>query len=48
MVAPPAAWSRAACAFKRLMQADIDAYLACGEGRGKAEWLCDQGRASAL
>ncbi len=34
--------------FKRLSDADIDAYLACGEGVGKAGGYAIQGRAGAL
>ena len=34
--------------FKRLTQSDIDAYLACGEGVGKAGGYAIQGRAGAL
>jgi len=34
--------------FKRLSDADIDAYLACGEGIGKAGGYAIQGRAGAL
>jgi len=34
--------------FKRLSKADIDAYLACGEGVGKAGGYAIQGRAGAL
>lgn len=34
--------------FKRLSDADLDAYLACGEGIGKAGGYAIQGRAGAL
>jgi septum formation protein len=34
--------------FKRLSDADIEAYLACGEGIGKAGGYAIQGRAGAL
>ena len=34
--------------FKRLSDADVDAYLACGEGVGKAGGYAIQGRAGAL
>ena len=34
--------------FKRLSQAELDAYLACGEGVGKAGGYAVQGRAAAL
>jgi septum formation protein len=34
--------------FKRLSKADVDAYLACGEGEGKAGGYAIQGRAGAL
>ena len=34
--------------FKRLSKADLDAYLACGEGVGKAGGYAIQGRAGAL
>ncbi len=34
--------------FKRLTEAEIDAYIACGEGRGKAGGYAIQGRASGL
>lgn len=34
--------------FKRLSDDDIEAYLACGEGRGKAGGYAIQGRAGAL
>ena len=34
--------------FKRLSQAEVDAYLACGEGEGKAGGYAVQGRAAAL
>lgn len=34
--------------FKRLSEADVDAYLACGEGVGKAGGYAVQGRAGAL
>ncbi len=34
--------------FKRLTKADIEAYLACGEGLGKAGGYAIQGRAGAL
>lgn len=34
--------------FKRLLPADFDAYLACGEGVGKAGGYAIQGRAGAL
>ena len=34
--------------FKRLSQAEIDAYLACGEGVGKAGGYAVQGRAAAM
>lgn len=34
--------------FKRLSDADVDAYLACGEGIGKAGGYAIQGRAGAL
>ena len=34
--------------FKRLVASDIDAYLACGEGLGKAGGYAIQGRAGAL
>ena len=34
--------------FKRLRQAELDAYLACGEGVGKAGGYAVQGRAAAL
>jgi len=34
--------------FKRLSAADVDAYLACGEGVGKAGGYAIQGRAGAL
>ena len=35
-------------AFKRLTDAEIDAYIACGEGLGKAGGYAIQGRAEAL
>jgi septum formation protein len=35
-------------AFKRLSDAEIDAYVACGEGLGKAGGYAIQGRAEAL
>lgn len=35
-------------AFKRLTAAEIDAYVACGEGLGKAGGYAIQGRAEAL
>lgn len=34
--------------FKRLSEADVDAYLACGEGIGKAGGYAIQGHAGAL
>ena len=34
--------------FKRLSQAEVDAYLACGEGVGKAGGYAVQGRAAAM
>ena len=34
--------------FKRLSQAEVDAYLACGEGLGKAGGYAVQGRAAAM
>ena len=34
--------------FKRLSQAEVDAYLACGEGVGKAGGYALQGRAAAM
>lgn len=34
--------------FKRLSEADIDGYLACGEGVGKAGGYAVQGRAGAM
>jgi len=34
--------------FKRLTQAEVDAYVACGEGVGKAGGYAIQGRAGAL
>lgn len=34
--------------FKRLTKADVEAYLACGEGVGKAGGYAIQGRAGAL
>ena len=34
--------------FKRLLRADMDAYLACGEGVGKAGGYAIQGHAGAL
>lgn len=34
--------------FKRLSDAEIDAYTACGEGRGKAGGYAIQGRAAAF
>ncbi len=34
--------------FKRLSDAEIDAYIACGEGEGKAGGYAIQGRAEAL
>jgi septum formation protein len=35
-------------AFKRLSEAELDAYLACGEGLGKAGGYAIQGRAEAF
>ena len=35
-------------AFKRLSDAEIDAYVACGEGRGKAGGYAIQGRAAGF
>ncbi|MGN6277930.1 MAG: Maf family protein [Sphingomonas sp.] len=35
-------------AFKRLSEAEIDAYIACGEGLGKAGGYAIQGRAEAF
>jgi MAF protein len=37
-----------ACRFKRLDQAEIDAYVACGEGLGKAGGYAIQGRAETF
>ena len=34
--------------FKRLSQREVDAYLACGEGEGKAGGYAVQGRAAAM
>jgi septum formation protein len=40
--------STSVVAFKRLSEAELDAYLACGEWRGKAGGYAIQGRAEAL
>jgi septum formation protein len=40
--------STSVVAFKRLSDAELDAYLACGEWRGKAGGYAIQGRAEAL
>jgi septum formation protein len=46
----PVTWRtvRTRVAFKRLDQAEIDAYLACGEGLGKAGGYAIQGRAETF
>ena len=48
MAAPPQRLGESRLHFKRLTPAEIDAYLASGEWRGKAGGYAIQGRAGAF